>query len=248
MARRRRSGPSAHPRAERLRGGGDRAVRPVRPARDGRLLAGAGGTAACVRRGLLPRARHDASGRDQTSRERPRPGAHPLPRLLEVGLDDRDPLAPGVLLGAHRRPRRPVRGDHRSRLRARAAGAGAGLPRDVPGRAGDRRALLGALAVRDRAGVADGRRARALPRPRGGDDGGAAAGGRESGARARPAARGGVEVRSRQGLPRLASVGLRALGRTAARGVDRQAGQGARARAGRAGGGVGPAARRGASP
>ena len=31
----------------------------------------------------------------------------------------------------------------------------------VPGRAGDRRALLGALAVRDRAGVADGRRARA---------------------------------------------------------------------------------------
>ena len=52
-----------------------------------------------------------------------RPRADALPRLLEVGLDARDALAPRLLLGAGRRPRRAVRRDHRSRLGARAARA-----------------------------------------------------------------------------------------------------------------------------
>ena len=54
---------AARRRAERLRGGGDRAVPRLRPARHGRLLAGAGGAAADVQRRVVPRPRHDASRR-----------------------------------------------------------------------------------------------------------------------------------------------------------------------------------------
>ena len=54
---------------------------------------------------------------------------------------------------------------------------------------------------------------------------------------------GGLAVRARQDLRRLAPVGLRALGRTAARGVDRQAGKGAGSRTGRAAGRARPATR-----
>ena len=68
----------------------------------------------------VPRPRHHAPGSDQAPRGRARPRAHALHRLLEVGLDARDALARGLLLGALRRPRRAVRGDHRSRLGARA--------------------------------------------------------------------------------------------------------------------------------
>ena len=48
----------------------------------------------------LPRSRHHASGGDPAARGAARPRAHALPRLLEVGLDARDALAPRVLLGA----------------------------------------------------------------------------------------------------------------------------------------------------
>ena len=155
-------------------------------------------------------------------RER-RPRADALPRLLEVGLDDRDALAARVLLGADRRPRGAVRRDHRSRLGAGRPRARARLPRRLRGRAGDRRPLLGALDVRDRAGGADGRRRRPLPPDRGGDGDRVPRGGRQPGPRARARARRGVAGGTRQGLHRRVRDRLRPLGRAAARGVDREA-------------------------
>ena len=81
---------------------------------------------------------------------------------VEVGLDARDPLAHGLLLGAE--PKRRALGcDHRPRLGPRGARAGAGLRRDLRRRPGDRRALLRAVGVRDGARGADGRRRRAVP-------------------------------------------------------------------------------------
>ena len=91
--------------------------------------------------------------------------AHALHLRVEVGLDARDPLAHRLLLGAEPGRRQLGRG-HRSGLRARAAGARAGVRRGVLGRADDRRPLLGAVAVRDGAGGADGRRRRPAARPR----------------------------------------------------------------------------------
>ena len=93
-----------------------------------------------------------------------RPRAHALRRRLEVGNDARDPLPPRLL--RERRPRRALRGDHGSRLRARAARAGARLPRVFNGEPtiGGRYSALSA--VRDGAGRADGHRPRAAARAR----------------------------------------------------------------------------------
>ena len=169
LARRRHARPAARRRAERVRGGGDRAVPRLRAARHGRLVARARGAATDVQGRVVPRPRHHPPRGDPAARAERRPRADAVHRLLEVGLDDRDALAPGVLLAADRRPRSAVRRDHRSGLGARAAGERARLPGHLRRRAGDRRPLLGALDVRDRAGRADGRRRRALPagaRPR----------------------------------------------------------------------------------
>ena len=113
---------------------------------------------------VVPRARHDASGRDPAPRGRARPRADALPRRLQVGIDARDALhleyfwersgGRGERFAAITDP-----GSELERARERAR-----LPRDLRRRAGDRRALLGALAVRDGPGRADGRRPRAVPR------------------------------------------------------------------------------------
>ena len=113
-----------------------RAVRRRRPPRHGRLLARARGAAAHLRRRVASTcSTRRTRPRSAALEDEPRPGAHALPRLLQVGLHDRDALAPRVLLGADGRPRRAVRRDHRPRLGARAAGERARLPRDVRRRA-----------------------------------------------------------------------------------------------------------------
>ena len=90
----------------------------LRAARHGRLVARARGAAARRSRSsrfhVLDTTHPDGDPRGSSARARPR--AHALPRLLEVGLDARDALAPGLLLGADRRPRSAVRRDHRPRL------------------------------------------------------------------------------------------------------------------------------------
>ena len=101
----------------------------------------------------------------------------------------------------------------------------------VPRRADDRRALLGAVPVRDRAGRADrrrrpgapgaGRRDGRLVPPRRG----------ESRLPVRARAGGELDRGPRQGLHRRDARRVRALGGAADRRVDRQGGQGARARA-----------------
>ena len=141
-----------------------------RPVRDGRLVARARGVQADVRGADLPRARHDSSAGDSCARGAARPEADAVRVGVEVRLDARDALAYGLLLGAEP-PRRELGGDHRSRFRSRGAGAEAKLPRRLPGRADDRRPLLGALAVRARARVVDGRRPDASARSRDRDGG-----------------------------------------------------------------------------
>ena len=122
----------ARRRAARVRRDRRRAVRRRRPARDGRLVASrprcCGARSRSSRSTSSTRRIRRRSGALQRAA---RPRAHALRRLLEVGHDARDALAPRLLLGAGRRPRRAVRRDHRSRLGARGARARARLPRDV---------------------------------------------------------------------------------------------------------------------
>ena len=120
------------------------------------VLLGMGGSSlapevmrALVRGRELPRPRHDAPAGDPRARGEARPRADALHLRVEVGLDARDPLAHRLLLEA-RAARRAVGRDHRPRLDARRARARAQVRRRHPGRADDRRPLLGALAVRDR--------------------------------------------------------------------------------------------------
>ena len=155
-------GPRPRRRAERVRGGRDRAVPRLRPARHGRLLARAGGAAADVRRRVVPRPRHDAPGGDprgssgastwsRRSSSPPRSRARRSRRARTSTTSGSGPAAAAAQFAAITDP-----GSELERPRARAR-----LPRRLRGRAGDRRPLLGALDVRDRAGGADGRRPRA---------------------------------------------------------------------------------------
>ena len=115
----------------------------------------------------------------------------------------------------------------------RAHGGRARLPARLHRRADDRRPLLRALAVRDRARGADGRRRRAPARERRPDGRRVPARRRQPRLRARPPVRHRLARGPRQDLHRGHRGRLRALGGAADRRVDRQAGQGARARAGR---------------
>ena len=197
-----------------------------------------------VRRRALPRARHDASEGDPRARVDRSTSQRTL--FLSASksgttLETRSHTA--YFLEARRRSswRSPIPAPSSSGSRASAASA------RLPRRADDRRPLLGALAVRDRAGGADGHRRDAAARARGRD---------------------GEACRLADGNPglelglalgeRLASVGrdkvciadrrLRPLGRAADRRVDRQAGQGPRARARRVADGPDRQRRRSRSP
>ena len=173
---------------------------------------------------------HPKAIRAARGADRPRPDS--VRRLVEVGHDARNAVAARALLGEDRRQApRPLRGDHRSRLRPREPSRGSGVRRGLLRRAVDRRALLGALAVRDRAGGADGYRRRGAARARAADARGVPLRQRQPRLRARPRVRRGLERRPRQDLHRRHAGRLRPVGRAADRGVDRQARQGARPRA-----------------
>ena len=127
-----------------------------------------------------PRARQHRSARRAPGRAGRRPGEDAVHHLEQVGHDPGERQLLPLLLGAHRRARLAVRGDHRSGHAARAARRRARLPPHVPQSARHRRPLLGALLLRAGAGGADrrGRRRAAAP---GAPDGG---GVRRRGARA----------------------------------------------------------------
>ena len=112
------------------------------------------------------RARLDAPGPDPGDGRRARPRQDALHRLVEVRRHDRDDVAVQVLPRAPA-GRRALRGGHRPRHVAGQARRRARLPARVRERPGDRRALLGAVVLRPRAGRADGRRhpARCSRRP-----------------------------------------------------------------------------------
>ena len=99
-----------------------------------------------------------------------RPGAHAVRRVVQVGRHDRDALAHALLPRAQRRRRQPLRGGHRPGQPAGGHGERARLPARVRERPEHRRALLGALLLRARAGRAGGRERGGAPgrRPGGG--------------------------------------------------------------------------------
>ena len=132
-----------------------------RPARHGRLEPRARGLPPLLRtarrRAAPARARLHRAAADRGRRARDRPRQDAVPRLHQVRRDDRDDLAVQAL------PRPPgrrlaLRADHRPRLEPARAGRGEQLPPRVPERPGDRRALLGAVVLRARAGRAGGHR------------------------------------------------------------------------------------------
>ena len=146
-------GPARHGRVEpRPRG-----LPPLQPARG--------------RRAAAARARLDRAAPGQGGRRPHRPGDDAVHRLLQVGPDARAERAPGLL---PRPPARPfaLRGHHRPGHAAAGAGRARGLPPRVLRRPRDRRPVLGALAVRHRAGGAGRRRRRhgARGRPGGGGE------------------------------------------------------------------------------
>ena len=93
------------------------------PARHGRLQPGARGDAPRLCLDQLPRARLDASQGGQAARLGARSRRHLRAGLVQVGLDDRDPLSSRLLLEMGGRAGRALRRRHRSRQRAREAGA-----------------------------------------------------------------------------------------------------------------------------
>ena len=144
-----------------------RGARRGRPARHGRLEPRAGGAAADVRRRELPRARHDAPAGDPRARgvDRPR-AARSSSRRRSPAARSRRARTPTTSGSA---PASAARGSSRSPIPApssSAMAARARLPPRLRRRADDRRPLLGALAVRHRAGGADGHRPRAPARER----------------------------------------------------------------------------------
>ena len=104
------------------------------------------------------------------------------------GGDARDALAHRLLLEA-RAARAAVGRDHRPGSELERLARERELPRDLRGRADDRRPLLGAVAVRDRAGGAARRRPAAAARARAGDGRGLPPRRGQPGPRARPLAR-----------------------------------------------------------
>ncbi len=153
-----------------LRRGGPRVVRRVRAARDGGIEPRAGGAADREGREEFPGPRLDPSAGCPAPGGVGGSGPDAVRRRLQVGDDARNPLSPGLLLGARRWTRRPICRDHRPRVRARGSRAGPGLPCRVPRRADDRWALLGPVGVRDGSCRPDGDSRRAtcsrLPRKR----------------------------------------------------------------------------------
>ena len=176
--------------------------------------------------GVVPRPRHDAPGGDpprsrtaSTSSGRSsssRPSRARRSRRARTSSTS----GSGRAAAARSSPRSPI--PARSSSSWRTSGASA---RPSPA-SRDRRPLLGALDVRDRAGRAARRRRRALPRRRGGDG---EACRREEG---NPGLELGLRLGEgwQEGRDKVcldaSADGLRALGRAAARGVDREAGQG----------------------
>ena len=132
-----------------------------RPARHGRLEPRARGLPPLLRaargRAAPARARLHRAAADRGRRARDRPREDAVPRLHQVRRDDRDDLAVQALPRAPGR-RLALRADHRPRLEPARAGRGEQLPPRVPERPGDRRALLGAVVLRARAGRAGGHR------------------------------------------------------------------------------------------
>src|SRR5207253_4908960 len=102
--------------------------RHLRPPRHGWFEPGADRAEAKLRRALAACARYDAPGHDSALGRNARPRPDTLHRLVEVRDDAGDALAPRLLLGAKRRPRRVLRGGHRPGLRAREPRARARLP------------------------------------------------------------------------------------------------------------------------
>ena len=186
------------------------------------VLRRAGGRAAAAR-ARLHRAVADRGGRAGDRR-----AAHAVHRLDEVRRDDRDAVAVQALPRPPAR-RSALRRGHRPRLVARGPRRRARLPPRVPQRPGDRRALLGAVVLRDRAGGAGrdrrapgaggraGRRAGVRRLPGAGGQHGAVAGRRAR--RAGPPRPRQADLRGRS-ADRL----LRAVGRAARRREHRQAG------------------------
>ena len=206
-----------------------------RPARHGRLVTRPRGDPADVPAGDVPRPRHDASAGDsQTSRRSSTSRAR-------CSSSPRSPARPW-----RRAPTLTTSGSgaQTGELWAAITDPGSALEElalerelwcDFRRRADDRRPLLGAVGVRDRAGRADGDRPDAVSAAGTGDGRGVPAGRGQPGPRARALARRGVAGGPGQDLRRAEPGRLRPLGRAAARGVDREARQGADPRARRAG-------------
>ena len=188
-----------------------RGVPPLEPARRGRAAPA--------------RARLDGAARRARGRRRDRRRADAVHRLLQVGRDDRAERAARLLPRPAARPG-ALRRDHRSRHLDARAGHERGLPARVPVGPRDRRALLGALAVRRRAGGARGRRRAGGARGRAGGAGELRAGRGQlrpvARRRARRAGAAGPRQAHVRGRPAAGLV--RALGRAARGRVDGQAG------------------------
>ena len=157
--------------AFRRRVQGRRADR-CRAARHGRLEPRARGLPPLLRhaphaRAAPARPRLDRAAADRGGRARDRRREDAVHRLHQVGRHDRDDLAVQALPRAAGR-RLALRARHRPGLEPARPRRGERLPARVPERPRDRRTLLGAVVLRDRAGRAGGHRRAAAARGRAG--------------------------------------------------------------------------------
>ena len=140
-------------------------------ARHGRLEPRARGLPPLLRRrrrrAAPARPRLDRAAADRGRRARDRRREDAVHRLHQVGRHDRDDLAVQALPRAAER-RLALRARHRPGLEPARARRGERLPARVPERPRDRRALLGAVVLRDRAGRAGRHRRAAAARGRAG--------------------------------------------------------------------------------
>ena len=223
-----------------------RPVRALRPVGHGRVEPRPGGLPPHLRVLQLPRPRYHASAGDPPPAGVDRRRPQLLRRVLQVGHDAGDALAPGALLGAGRPRSRAVRRRHRPRFRAGGARRGTRLPCRLSRRADHRGSLLGPLRLRARRGGLDRRRPRPHSQPGRGDGPELPRGTGQSRSPARPPLRERLERRARQDLHREHARRIRPVGGAVDRRIDGQGGQGAHPRAGRIAGATRPAARRGA--